>query len=489
MYLEMSGGDMDLAMNLIFGGGAPAATPAPKASDLPDWFGLVWPSDKKEIPDFWLQQDLKFSSEPAESFGIIQRKNGPCGLLAVVQAEIAVEVLKSGGTLSPSYVVSDAVLARALSAIINRCRPSESSACVLAEWDSADAKAFGKRVREVPVASSGLVAAVEARLPAFTGNGGAVLLLYSCVLSRSPAQLRADLRASATEPPLIVGKFFLCSFEMMSLLMRGNAQGNIGAFDPLAPDRRHDWKEDTGVGLISRSFEEQAGMPVCDRLTRPSLPVWIVHGGDHFTTLCAPSRPLLDAAGSAEFTLLHWNGLSPGRRFSQLRVEAPHGPRGPAPARHAATFFKPVPGEIDGVVQADPEDKKARPDQYATWRYEVVLAFDDPSVEGATRPADAPAPAVFAQGTPSAGPWRCTRCYAERFKTFNFSINPAGAESCTVCARPRSDAGWTIWLPFAELPKGWQESVLNRFAPKAITVLNCQWPGCRVAWEGEKPVM
>jgi hypothetical protein len=41
MYLEMSGGDMDLAMNLIFGGGAPAATPAPKASDLPDWFGLV----------------------------------------------------------------------------------------------------------------------------------------------------------------------------------------------------------------------------------------------------------------------------------------------------------------------------------------------------------------------------------------------------------------------------------------------------------------
>ena len=50
--------------------------------------------------------------------------------------------------------------------------------------------------------------------------------------------------------------------------------------------------------------------------------------------------------------------------------------------RHQKTFFKPLVGEIDGVVQAHADDKKANPDGWKQWRYEVVLAFDDPNVEG-----------------------------------------------------------------------------------------------------------
>lgn len=92
----------------------------------------------------------------------------------------------------------------------------------------------------------------------------------------------------------------------------------------------------------------------------------------------------------------------------------------PAPEVMKETFFKPVPGEIEGtccrfavisnftrdclsplgvpligrnplptalssfftdVVQAHPDDKKARPHQWQTWRFEVVLATDDPDVQ------------------------------------------------------------------------------------------------------------
>ena len=38
----------------------------------------------------------------------------------------------------------------------------------------------------------------------------------------------------------------------------------------------------------------------------------------------------------------------------------------------------PVPGQIEGVVQCNPQDKSARPGEWTTWSYEVVLAVEDP---------------------------------------------------------------------------------------------------------------
>ena len=52
------------------------------------------------------------------------------------------------------------------------------------------------------------------------------------------------------------------------------------------------------------------------------------------------------------------------------------------------TYFKPVPGEIEDIIQAFADDRKAYPEQYEKWKYEVVLAIDEPSVSGGERPAD-----------------------------------------------------------------------------------------------------
>ena len=89
------------------------------------------------------------------------------------------------------------------------------------------------------------------------------------------------------------------------------------------------------------------------------------------------SRPL-SAASPGPLPLLHYNGLPPaGPRMCPLRMTAPLGAKGPAPAHFdGASFVKPAVGEVDDVVQAHPADKAARPDAWHTWRFEVRLLRD-----------------------------------------------------------------------------------------------------------------
>ena len=188
--------------------------------------------------------------------------------------------------------------------------------------------------------------------------------------------MQRDLARSGGEPPLIVGPNRFCTSELVSLALRGVADGNVGAYT--ADGQPHNWDPQTDAGLLSLS-EHSTGVPVCDALKTPQRPVWVLHGTDHFTTLFA-SEPVSNDQKS--MTLYHWNGLPPaGPRMTVCEVTAPRGAVGPAPKQHSESFFKPEVGEIDDVVQADPADKAARPDEFCTWRYEVVLARDDPDVQ------------------------------------------------------------------------------------------------------------
>ena len=65
--------------------------------------------------------------------------------------------------------------------------------------------------------------------------------------------------------------------------------------------------------------------------------------------------------------------------MATVTVTAAHGAAAPvAAAPRAETFKPPIPGEIEGVIQAVEEDKRDRPDRFETWRFECVLAVEDP---------------------------------------------------------------------------------------------------------------
>lgn len=77
--------------------------------------------------------------------------------------------------------------------------------------------------------------------------------------------------------------------------------------------------------------------------------------------------------------------------------------------------------QIDSIVQADSKDKKSRPLQWKTWRYEVVLAVNDPTVKGDERPKDMPLPPIFPQGTSRHVDVRCIHeCEAFAWRSYAF---------------------------------------------------------------------
>jgi hypothetical protein len=98
------------------------------------------------------------------------------------------------------------------------------------------------------------------------------------------------------------------------------------------------------------------------------------------------------------------------------------------------------------------------PHDWTNWRYEAVLAVDDPSVQGAERPTDMPTEPIFDMNTHSPAQlneaWRCAKCYATRFQTMCFGMNDAGTGGdsadplgikCSNCGGLRSDCGWSLW--------------------------------------------
>jgi len=151
------------------------------------------------------------------------------------------------------------------------------------------------------------------------------------------------------------------------------------------------------------------------------------------------------------------------------------------------SYFKPLPGEIESVVQAHPEDRKNKAGQYEKWRWEVMLAVDDPTVKGQERPKDMPKQPVFEQGPITSGEWRCRTCYADRFKTLYFKLNPAEATVCQgPCKLSRVEAGWSIWMEYDKLPP-LQKAVLDRReAPKIKNILWTKFPGAEITWEEDK---
>lgn len=494
-----------------------AAAVAPSPPDHPDWFELIWGPEGP--PSSWTGQGLAFERATCSSvasgdgrtfttkLAIKQKSNGPCGALATVQAAaLAMNGCESGGDES---IDADIALVDAIVAIIVQAAPSGNSKYCVATWTDADATPTSSTAEKVNISEHAdeedLRKALFSGLSQFKNAGGACLLVYSAVLTRGVELIKKDMEQSGGEPPLVIPPFSLCSSELLMLLVRGEANGNVGAYDLAVPGTiaqvssasqpgqppavavagKVTWTSKLEVGMLSLD-EADSGVPLADKLISPEKPVWIMHGGDHFTVSWM-SNPLSSGESDMgkKFDMLHWNGLPPaGPRLAHMIVTAPSGSRGPAPKKHKPAYYKPIPGQIQDVVQALPDDKASRPGLYETWKYEVQLAVDDPDVSGEERPPDAPKPKVFEQGPPpSPGTsWRCATCYSKRFETMCFGVNEAGSEECRHCSKRREECGWTIWLAFEELPDAQKRQCARVHAPKILSLIQTKWPGAQVEY-------
>jgi len=113
----------------------------------------------------------------------------------------------------------------------------------------------------------------------------------------------------------------------------------------------------------------------------------------------------------------------------------------------------------------------------------VFLAYKDPAVSGNPRPIDLEPEPRFDQYNDRyqrKGPWRCRMCYAKRFQTMNFKLVTGSPDQCPACNLPRKEVGYSLWIPYEDLPPSQQQRVKMRYAKKIEKVLWTKWPDASI---------
>ena len=258
LYMEMSGGSLDVAISLFFdqgsGGGGAAVPQAPSqncSTNLPSFFSHVWGADKKQIPESWMQ-GLEFSKDTP--LGLLQPLNGPCGVLAILQANLVSNLLENDN-FGPLYAPSDKNLAEAIAGMLTF---NALSSLYLGRRQSRGSRRDPRRGKQYENVREFILS----HLDQYKGNGALALIVYSAFVSRGAEKVSQDVALGGGMMPIVFGPFNLCTTELMSLLMRGVANGNVGAYAQTGQKVDH-FASFNKVGLLSTS-EIETTIPIAD---------------------------------------------------------------------------------------------------------------------------------------------------------------------------------------------------------------------------------
>ncbi len=212
---------------------------------------LLFEDPQSEDAQRWLSEPLVFSSTP----GVLQqRKGGPCGVLAVLQAHIELRRHFEGAS-SP-----ETALAGAAREILERAATTTV---------------------DCPVET--LVAG------AWRESGGLVAFVVSVLEARGLERVRADMDDGSAK---LTGQFAHCGQELLNLLLTGRATSQLhDGTVPLADTglELRGVMEQPRVGLLTR-LEAMRYTKVGSFLKNPQFPVWVIGSESHFTVLYSPDR-------------------------------------------------------------------------------------------------------------------------------------------------------------------------------------------------------
>jgi hypothetical protein len=291
-FLEMAGGNVETAIALFFEMGTASAAPlsasaAPSApSSCSPVHAMLFGS--AAAPSAWIDQGFEFSPEPNSRCGLLQAKNGPCGVLAAVNAEVLVHL----GCPQPSAAVDDAALCAALGTVLWRC--ATDGRISLARYAAAQP---GTEIEHDKVSAAD-AAEVAARLlplaPTLRVRGGLCLFCYSCLLTRGLDAVAADVALDGGSAPLVVGPHALCGTVALASAShpRPRLTRSLPHLPhppaPSKPHRRHrahfpaaEWRRtwprwllytDWHQGDVALDGQRRAGAPTEERESHPWRP-------------------------------------------------------------------------------------------------------------------------------------------------------------------------------------------------------------------------
>jgi len=264
--------------------------------EFEELFRIVWPPEVDKAfmdEDFknWIDQGLQIAQQVKFQVGIFQNKNGPCGLLAAVNALLIKQLVFGQPTLltenrTPSVEEVETNLLQSLATILFRTNAQAEFFQIVSRMDTT--KPFSLISPDnivIDIIEKELVFEfLKENKAQYLGAGGAVLFLYSLTFSRGLDNIQTDLKVGIYGTTLVVGDFGLCTQALVNLCTIGQA---LPGLDDEIMERY-----DGEIEIGSLTFEEVDNMTfasgysvLADVLKHPKYPIWILHGGDHYTTL------------------------------------------------------------------------------------------------------------------------------------------------------------------------------------------------------------
>ncbi|KAM4688414.1 putative ubiquitin carboxyl-terminal hydrolase MINDY-4 [Discoglossus pictus] len=274
----------------------------------------------------WKMQSFTFNNKNPLKYGFVQKKGGPCGVLAAVQGCMLKNLLFGKDVevraLQPSDTHRTRCLCKAIADVLWRAGAQEEAAVALTSGrhqfsPAGRYKADG--ILETLIVyrfrkHEDLVSFLQQNINTFEyGPYGCILLTLSVVLSRSVEQVQKDFDVPTN---CLIGAHSYCTQELVNLILCGRAvsnvfndkveldsgNGNITLLKGI--DRRSD------IGFLSL-FEHYSVCQVGSYLKTPKYPIWVVCSESHFSVLfCLKKELMSDWKMERKFDLYYYDGLA-----------------------------------------------------------------------------------------------------------------------------------------------------------------------------------
>lgn len=239
----------------------------------------------------WYNQGFQFCD--SLTYGLKQGQGGPCGILAVVTAELLSHVLFGNCTQNigvsslPSLSVEEieTLFANTLASILIRAAAGgkislvDSSSSELSPFTPSSDFIVHNFDSEENAASF-----VLKRLQIFKSNAGCILFLMSLMLSRGLEKIVTDMDV---DDNTLIGPFGYCTQELLNLLLTGVSSSNVmdGNVSMHGMTVKGISKK-SSIGYLTH-LESLRYCHVGDFYKVPQFPIWVIGSTSHFTVLFA----------------------------------------------------------------------------------------------------------------------------------------------------------------------------------------------------------
>ncbi|XP_075070535.1 putative ubiquitin carboxyl-terminal hydrolase MINDY-4 [Mixophyes fleayi] len=286
----------------------------------------------------WKIQSFTFNNTSSLKYGFVQKKGGPCGVLAAVQACVLKHLLfgkDSDGSraLQPSDTRRTSCLYKAIAEILWRAGDSKDAVVTLSSGRQQFSPAGRYKADGILeslilfsfTAYEDLVTFLQQNINQFEfGPFGCILLTLSAVLSRSVEQIQKDFDVPTN---CLIGAHAYCTQELVNLIVGGRAVSNV--FNDVVELDSGNGNITILKGITSRSdigflslFEHYSVCQVGSYLKTPKYPIWVVCSESHFSVLfCTKKELVSDWKAERRFDLYYYDGLANQQEEIRLTLD------------------------------------------------------------------------------------------------------------------------------------------------------------------------